>query len=504
MMSDVAVMPQLAKASPKAAPAQRTTAAMQKAANNGDAPATPTSSKPLADKGLEQPVQFMDVLMAQIAQPQPAEQPLQPTGQMTVPPTDQTPIQTAATIDQAPAQNIQPIISQAVAPTIPQVATPQITAPQPVAAAVAPATPQVTTPMPVVTDVTAQPLANPVNPQPLADTAAIQTAATPQATPSSTPVAPSNTPVLAPPAGQQTAPATDKAQDSPKPNPIVTDAQTPTITSLKNDNTDSANPSDTTPSSPKKSFQDTYAAAKTTATVAAQKPAIAETTATPMVAKTVSKQPVTTKPDQLFEAVSAAPRTPNLNSATYLYNPQPVAHTTPQLPTTATVAPPQSPPPQSSNPDLLRLVSNQLVDGIRSAGGSDRTLTISLNPPELGRVHLRMQDDGGRITAVLKVENAVTRADIEQAMPSIVRSLEQSGIHIRRLDVLPADPVPQEGFSGRQNDFHGGMTNHRDPQDRSARQTGPSTTGAWQSLQPAVASAAPISVVSDSAINIYM
>lgn len=168
---------------------------------------------------------------------------------------------------------------------------------------------------------------------------------------------------------------------------------------------------------------------------------------------------------------------------------------------------PQQPAPAQpalENSTHFRLLANQVADGLRAAIGSERTVTIALNPPELGRVFVRLQDDNGSVSAMLRVENPATRADIEQSLPSIIRSIEQSGTQVRRIDVLPSDPIPQEGSFARNYDMAGGMPNQRDHSTGSSSQSESSGRNSWNDPQITDAAPAPASTISDSAISIYV
>ena len=68
-----------------------------------------------------------------------------------------------------------------------------------------------------------------------------------------------------------------------------------------------------------------------------------------------------------------------------------------------------------------------------------RQITINLNPPELGRVSIKFTEQSGQLTGSLEATNSQTRADIQQAIPEMIRSLEQSGISIKRIDVSLSD-----------------------------------------------------------------
>jgi len=66
-------------------------------------------------------------------------------------------------------------------------------------------------------------------------------------------------------------------------------------------------------------------------------------------------------------------------------------------------------------------------------------ITIHLNPPELGRVSITFTENNKELTGLLETTNSQTRAEIRQALPDIIRSLEESGINVKRLDVTLSD-----------------------------------------------------------------
>jgi flagellar hook-length control protein FliK len=96
-----------------------------------------------------------------------------------------------------------------------------------------------------------------------------------------------------------------------------------------------------------------------------------------------------------------------------------------------------------------------------SLGQQGRQITIQLNPPELGRIFIRCEQHQDEITCVLQVSRQQTRTEIEQVLPSVTRVLQDSGVHIRRVDVILADQqerqldressFPQDSY--QQNDF---------------------------------------------------
>jgi flagellar hook-length control protein FliK len=112
-------------------------------------------------------------------------------------------------------------------------------------------------------------------------------------------------------------------------------------------------------------------------------------------------------------------------------------------------------------------VSEQIFDSMRaSVARGDSEVTIRLRPPELGSVIVRFQQEGhGEIRGVLEVGKAETRYEIEQALPQVVRGLQDAGVQVRRLEVVVADQpdrdldkeqLQQDAWSQQQgSDQHG-------------------------------------------------
>jgi flagellar hook-length control protein FliK len=485
MMPDIVVQSQPARTLPSrnSSASKTVKVAMQKAANQSDSAAQVASQaagspqqKAPTEKSAEQPVQFFDLLMAQIEAP--TEAIILPTqapesANLNTQQSLQSEVQLAAFSSDQPVQSdAQVVVTQSLtSATLP---TPQVTVQS------SPATGE-----PVL---------------PTAETPKLQTVASP--------VAPQTRPevsVAALPQTQQPSPAPGQEQaTTPNSTPVV--AQTVVESTVKNTTQASGVAPEIAPQVVRKAHE-TAASAPESAANGAEKVTLAQIFAARMASKPTTKQTLNvSRTDLSAEATSPVTQAPGFNSASLLQGSQAGITSGQQDFTANLIASSQTAAPQTAGDTAasLRFLANQVAEGVRSAIGSDRTVTISLNPPELGRVLIRLQDDNGAVNAVLKVENPVTRADIEQSLPSIVRSLEQSGIQVRRMDVLPSDPVPQESSFGRQYDTQGGMPNQRDPQNNSSAQTGSAAGNSWQDLQPAPASATPVSTISDSAINIYM
>jgi flagellar hook-length control protein FliK len=132
---------------------------------------------------------------------------------------------------------------------------------------------------------------------------------------------------------------------------------------------------------------------------------------------------------------------------------------------------------QSSTPSQTTRVANDAPPG--NAAGSisqqiavsiegslrqrDTNLTIYLNPPELGKVLVRFQQQQDQITILLEASKPETRREIELTLPQIMRSLQDSGVQIRRLEVSApsgSDELEQQPDTGTQGQDNGEMTQH--------------------------------------------
>ena len=85
-------------------------------------------------------------------------------------------------------------------------------------------------------------------------------------------------------------------------------------------------------------------------------------------------------------------------------------------------------------------VGEQILDSVHAAvSRGDRQVLVRLNPPELGTVVVRFQEQGEQVSAMLEVGNREVRREIEQALPQVARSLQEAGVQVRRLEVVASD-----------------------------------------------------------------
>jgi len=139
----------------------------------------------------------------------------------------------------------------------------------------------------------------------------------------------------------------------------------------------------------------------------------------------------------------------NLNSGSE----QILSYTAPQTPiqqpstTFAVDARTASPPEQTLVGNQSPSVGDQILDSVRSSLSQqtgDKQITIQLHPPELGKVSVKFQEQDAQITGILEVSKAQTRLEIEQALPQIIRSLADSGVEIKRLEVVLSEDEPSQ------------------------------------------------------------
>ena len=106
--------------------------------------------------------------------------------------------------------------------------------------------------------------------------------------------------------------------------------------------------------------------------------------------------------------------------------------------------------------NLSQSVAKQMQESVNVALNRNQDqITINLNPPELGRVTIKFIENKNQISGILQVSKPQIRAEIENALPQIIRNLEASGINVKRIDVevynqtnINQQPSKDPGFQG--------------------------------------------------------
>jgi flagellar hook-length control protein FliK len=111
--------------------------------------------------------------------------------------------------------------------------------------------------------------------------------------------------------------------------------------------------------------------------------------------------------------------------------------------------------PRSLDPaptPVTRQIQDSIALGVQQ---NSKQIVIRLDPPELGRVAIRFQEDSQGITGILEVQKSQTRHDIQHALPGIIQQLQDSGVQIKRVEVVlsaNADDADTETFEDQASD----------------------------------------------------
>ena len=110
---------------------------------------------------------------------------------------------------------------------------------------------------------------------------------------------------------------------------------------------------------------------------------------------------------------------------------------------------------------LSNSVGEQIRESVRaSLSQGQQQITIRLNPPELGKVFIKFQQQDDGITGIVEVSRQQTRYEVEQALPEVIRNLADSGIGITKIEVVTTNtenfqqqPGKDQSLSSGQNSW---------------------------------------------------
>jgi flagellar hook-length control protein FliK len=96
-------------------------------------------------------------------------------------------------------------------------------------------------------------------------------------------------------------------------------------------------------------------------------------------------------------------------------------------------------------------LTRQLFESIRtSLQQGQQQITVRLNPPELGRVLIKFSEQDDQIIGMLRVDRMDTKQQLDLALPEIVKALQDSGVQLRKLEVV-LDNQPQQHLNKDQS-----------------------------------------------------
>ncbi|MCK4626841.1 MAG: flagellar hook-length control protein FliK [Phycisphaerae bacterium] len=93
-------------------------------------------------------------------------------------------------------------------------------------------------------------------------------------------------------------------------------------------------------------------------------------------------------------------------------------------------------PTVPSETSLPSPAANQVVEALRaSAARQGNQVVIHLNPPELGKVSVRLSVTGNEVRGVLRVENPQTLTQLQREAPALLNRLAEAGVQLRQMDL---------------------------------------------------------------------
>lgn len=137
-------------------------------------------------------------------------------------------------------------------------------------------------------------------------------------------------------------------------------------------------------------------------------------------------------------------------------------------------------PGQTSPGSVSADIGKQILESMHrslSHEGNDQQITIRLNPPELGKVFIKFDEQDSQIIGLLEVSKPQTRIEIQQALPQIIQNLQGSGIHIKRLEVVLSEGEQTGQESLKDQSLQNGWTQQQDSTSSYLGGNNPDTNG---------------------------
>jgi flagellar hook-length control protein FliK len=104
------------------------------------------------------------------------------------------------------------------------------------------------------------------------------------------------------------------------------------------------------------------------------------------------------------------------------------------MPMLAAAAPPVPTPVIQADP--AQAMAQQMAEALVEAAGDSRwKVSLRLDPPELGRIEVRLARDEGALTAQFVASTPAARAAMEQALPQLATQLAAQGLQLGQTSV---------------------------------------------------------------------
>lgn len=114
----------------------------------------------------------------------------------------------------------------------------------------------------------------------------------------------------------------------------------------------------------------------------------------------------------------------------------------------------------------LRQIASQIIERIKVSVTPEKTsMELQLNPENLGRVNLTVQNKGGVMTAHFVVQNEISKEAIESQINTLRDSLNEQGLKVNSIEVtVSANAFEQNQSKGSESQAQSQKNSHSDRQ----------------------------------------
>ncbi len=124
-----------------------------------------------------------------------------------------------------------------------------------------------------------------------------------------------------------------------------------------------------------------------------------------------------------------------------------------------------NPQGQTSSSGVSGSIGEQIIESMRASlnqADLPRQVMVRLEPPDLGNILVRFQEQEDEITGLLEFSKPEIKYEIEQALPQIIRTLADCGVQIKRLDVQLSDQFePNADRTLTEDNLENGLFQHQ-------------------------------------------
>lgn len=134
----------------------------------------------------------------------------------------------------------------------------------------------------------------------------------------------------------------------------------------------------------------------------------------------------------------------------------------------------------AGNTNSDNTVSRQILESVQSSSHTgNQQIVIRLDPPELGKVAITFTEKGDDITGVLQVDKLQTKNQIQQQLPEIIHNLQNSGVQIKRIEVVLTNNQDQYASKDQSSTAGQGSFSEHQNSSKPESQTNNTTYNEW-------------------------